>query len=213
MQQFVRVRRQMSAKKKHDIQPQSKHTTRTTAARRPRQRRSGVPKNKSHAFARACPFLQVPQLCSRPRTAHATHEIAKLHRQTDKSIFLLFIGMGACTHPGMKSCFPTGKKTASSLVEMMRQRRLIVAAGCVPSKKTQAKTKRGNPAELKTQGQNHSSPMTAVIWRWHATSQAACVSPGSPAAIDCGFVEIGLVQPLAIIFFAKKRRQCKTGRK
>lgn len=44
-------------RKKHEISPHSKHTTQTTAARRPQQLRGGVPRNKPHALAQARPLL------------------------------------------------------------------------------------------------------------------------------------------------------------
>ena len=40
----------------------------------------------------------------------------------------------------------------------------------------------------------HSSPATASNSRWHARKHVTRVSPYSPASIDPGFVEIGLVQ-------------------
>ena len=74
----------------------------------------------------------------------------------------------------------------------MRQGGLILAAGRVHSKKKIDKNR--NPAALKTHHETHSSPATATISRRRATKHVLRVSPYSPASIDPGFVEIGLVQ-------------------
>ena len=51
-----------------------------------------------------------------------------------------------------------------------------------------------NPAAPKTHREIHSSPATAAISTRRATNYVPRVSPYSPASIDPGFVEIGLVQ-------------------
>ena len=73
----------------------------------------------------------------------------------------------------------------------MRQGGLILAAGRVRSKKK--KRKKTNPAAPKTHHEIHSSPPTATTSRRRATKHVRRVSPYSPASIDPGFVEIGLV--------------------
>ena len=59
------------------------------------------------------------------------------------------------------------------------------------------KTKKKNPeksAPPKTHHEIRSRPATATNSRRHATKHVPHVSPYSPASIDPGFVEIGLVQ-------------------
>ena len=51
-----------------------------------------------------------------------------------------------------------------------------------------------NAAAPKTHHEIHSSPVTATTSRRRATKHVPRVSPYSPASIDPGFVEIGLVQ-------------------
>ena len=76
----------------------------------------------------------------------------------------------------------------------MRQGGLILAACRVRSKKSKRKKKR-NPAAPKTHHEIHSSsPATATTSGWRATKHVPRVSPYSPAYIDPGSVEIGLVQ-------------------
>ena len=75
----------------------------------------------------------------------------------------------------------------------MRQGGLVLAAGRVRSKKKKRKKKR-NPAAPKTHHEIHSSPATATTSRRRATKHVPRVSPYSPASIDPGFVEVGLVQ-------------------
>ena len=65
-------------------------------------------------------------------------------------------------------------------------------AGCVRRKKTKTKTR--NPAAPKTHHDIHSSPATAITSRRRAIKHVPRVSQYSPASIDPGFVEIGLVQ-------------------
>ena len=64
-------------------------------------------------------------------------------------------------------------------------------AVCVRRKK---KKTRKNPAASKTHHKIHSSPVNTTTSRRHATKHVPRVSPYSPASIDPGFVEIGLVQ-------------------
>ena len=54
--------------------------------------------------------------------------------------------------------------------------------------------KKRNPAAAKTHHEIHSSSATATTSRRRATKHLPRVSPYSPASIDPGFVEIGLVQ-------------------
>ena len=128
--------------------------------------------------------------------------------------------MAPCTHPGMKRLFcpkgkkrrhceefflPKGKKLprslrslgfASLLVErQMRQGGLIIEAGRMRSKKKKLeKINTEKSAPLKTHHEIHSSPATASNSRRHGTKHIPRVSPYSPASIDHGVVEIGLVQ-------------------
>ena len=53
---------------------------------------------------------------------------------------------------------------------------------------------RKNPAPSKTHHESHISPATATASRRHVMKHVPRVSPYSPASIDPGFVEIGLVQ-------------------
>ena len=79
----------------------------------------------------------------------------------------------------------------------MRQGGLILAAGRARSKKKQnAKKKKNeiNPAAPKTHHEIHRSSATATTSRRRATKHVPRGSPYSPASIDPGFVEIGLVQ-------------------
>ena len=74
----------------------------------------------------------------------------------------------------------------------MRQGGLILAASCVRSKK---KTKKKQtPDAPKTHHDIYSTPATATISRRRVTKHVPRVSPYSPASINPGFVEIGLVQ-------------------
>ena len=67
-------------------------------------------------------------------------------------------------------------------------------AVCVRIKKNDKKKR--NPAATKTPHEIHSSPVTATTSRERAMKHVPLVSPYSPASIDPGFVEIGLVQLL-----------------
>ena len=58
-------------------------------------------------------------------------------------------------------------------------------------KRKEKKNKKSAPSG--THHENHSSQATATNSRWRATKQGPRVSPYSPASIDPGFVEIGLV--------------------
>ena len=64
----------------------------------------------------------------------------------------------------------------------------------VSVRKKMKKKKTRNPAAPKTHHEIHSSPATASNSRRHARKHVPRVSPYSPASIDPGFVEIGLVQ-------------------
>ena len=79
----------------------------------------------------------------------------------------------------------------------MRQGALIIlAAGRVRSKKKKNEKKKNTKkfAASKTHHEIHSSQATATTSRRRATKHVTRVSPYSPASIDSGFVEIGLVQ-------------------
>ena len=65
-------------------------------------------------------------------------------------------------------------------------------AVCVRRNKTEKTPP--NPAALKTHHEIHIGPATATTSRRRATKHVPRVSPYSPASIDPGFVEIGLVQ-------------------
>ena len=73
----------------------------------------------------------------------------------------------------------------------MRQGGFILAAGRVSSKEEKNTKKSAAP---ETQYEIHSSPATATTSRQRATKHVPRVSPYSPASIDSGFVEVGLVQ-------------------
>ena len=64
-------------------------------------------------------------------------------------------------------------------------------AVCVQTKK---KRRKRNPAAPTTHPEIHSSTATATTSRRRARKHVPRVSPYSPASIDPGFVEIGLVQ-------------------
>ena len=66
-------------------------------------------------------------------------------------------------------------------------------AVCVRRKKTNKKNEK-NPASPKTHHETHISPATATTSRRRVKKHVPRVSPYSPASIDPGFVEIGLVQ-------------------
>ena len=78
----------------------------------------------------------------------------------------------------------------------MKQGGLILAAGRVRSKKKKIEKKKitEKSAPPKTHHEIHSSLATACNSRRHAMEHVPCVSPYSPASIDPGFVEVGLVQ-------------------
>ena len=77
----------------------------------------------------------------------------------------------------------------------MRQGGVILAAGLVRSKKKNRKKKKHEKIRPpQTHHEIHSSPATATTSRRLATKDVPRVSPYSPASIDPGFVEIGLVQ-------------------
>ena len=77
----------------------------------------------------------------------------------------------------------------------MSQDGLILAVGRVRSKKKIEKNKNNKKSTPpKTHHDIHSSPATATTSRQRATKHAPRVSSYSPASIDPGFVEIGLVQ-------------------
>ena len=92
----------------------------------------------------------------------------------------------------------------------MRQGGLVLAAGRVRSKnkkkrkhkenekekkkKTRRKKKKKNLAPPKTHHETHISPATATTSQQRTTKRVPRVSPYSPASIDAGFVEIGLLQ-------------------
>ena len=88
--------------------------------------------------------------------------------------------MALCTHPD-----------TSREVHQARDG-LILAAGRVRSKKKRKWLK--NPAPPKTHHEIHSNPATVTNSRRRTTQHVPRVSPYSPASIDPGFVEIGLVQ-------------------
>ena len=79
----------------------------------------------------------------------------------------------------------------------MRQDGLIFAADRVRAKKRNKKIKKKHEISLaapQTHHKIHSIPVTATSLRRRATKHVPRVSPYSPASIDPGFVEIGLVQ-------------------
>ena len=78
----------------------------------------------------------------------------------------------------------------------MRQGGLILAADRVRSKEKKRGKKKSVAPEIHHENHHeiHSSPATATTSRRRATKHVPRVSPYSPASIDPGFVEIGLVQ-------------------
>ena len=84
---------------------------------------------------------------------------------------------------------------------------LILAAGRVRSKKKNRKKKtRKNPPQPKHH-EIHDSPATAITSRRLATKHVRRVSPYSPASIDPGFVEIGLIQLSQSVLVERKIKQ------
>ena len=67
-------------------------------------------------------------------------------------------------------------------------------AVCVRRKKKSGEKSTKKFAPPKTHHESHSSPATATNSRQRATKHVPRVSPYSPACIDTGFVEVGLVQ-------------------
>ena len=116
--------------------------------------------------------------------------------------------MAPCTHPGMKRLFclkaknGPGRFAPSALPhyeeaflptsrEVNEARGvLILAADRVRSKKKSTK----KSAPRKAHHETRTSPATATTSRRRAKNHVRRVSPCSPASIDSGFVEIGLVQ-------------------
>ena len=76
----------------------------------------------------------------------------------------------------------------------MRQGGFILAAGRVRSKKKKNKKTREKIRPTQTPHEIHSTPATASNARRHARKHVPHVSPYSPASMDPGFTEIGLVQ-------------------
>ena len=76
----------------------------------------------------------------------------------------------------------------------MRQGGVVLAAGRVRSKKKKRKKNGKKSATSKTHHEIHSRPATATDSRRRAAKHVPRVRPYSPASIDPGFVEIGLVQ-------------------
>ena len=74
----------------------------------------------------------------------------------------------------------------------MRKGGLMLGADRVRSEKKSEKKR--NPAAPKTHYEIHSSPATATTSRQRATKHVPRANPYSPASVDPGFVEIGLVQ-------------------
>ena len=71
----------------------------------------------------------------------------------------------------------------------------MLAAGHVRSKRKQNRKRNTKKSVLpKTHHEIHSSPVTTSNSRRHARKHVPSVSPYSPASMDPGFVEIGLVQ-------------------
>ena len=107
--------------------------------------------------------------------------------------------MAPCTHLCIKKIFSleaeNGLGRFSTGSEVNEAGRPILAAGRVRSEFEEKKRKKTlNPAATKTLHEIHSSPATATPSRRRATKHVPCVSPYSPASIDLGFVEIGLLQ-------------------
>ena len=105
--------------------------------------------------------------------------------------------MAPCTHHGMKRLFclkaKNGLITSREVNEAGGD--LILAAGRVRSKqKKSKKNTEKKSAPPKTHHEIHSSPAIASNSRRHASKHVQRVTPYSPASIDPGFVEIGLVQ-------------------
>ena len=125
-----------------------------------------------------------------------------LHRQTDR------LNNGTLYAPRYEVAFlPIGKKMprslrslglASLLVERyMRQGCFVLAVGACAFdvEKQKNKTKCHQTLKKHTTKHIHSSPATATTSRRRATRHIPRGSPYTPASIDPGFVELGLVQP------------------
>ena len=115
--------------------------------------------------------------------------------------------LARCTHPGMKRLFCLYRQKTASIASLSRSclitsREVNEASGphtcsrpcAFELKKIEKKQEHKNPSPLKTHNEIHSSPATATTSRPRATKRVPRVSPYSPASIDPGFVEIGLVQ-------------------
>ena len=77
----------------------------------------------------------------------------------------------------------------------MRQGGLILAVGCVRSKKKKIEKKSNKKsAPPKTHHESHSSPATTTASRRHVMKHVPRVRPHLPVSIDPEFVEIALVQ-------------------
>ena len=109
----------------------------------------------------------------------------------------------------MKRLFGLRKKTASAAslprpclntstsreVNEARWPRTCSSRPCAfEEKKIETKKNTKISAPPKTHHDIHSNPATATNSRWRAAKHVPRVSPHSPASIDPGFVEIGLVQ-------------------
>ena len=92
--------------------------------------------------------------------------------------------MAPCAHPG-----------TSRVVNKAGVLRTCGKAVCVRRKKMPKKKSTKQSTSPKTHHEIHSSPATATTSRRLATKYVPRVSPYSPASIDPGFMETGLVQP------------------
>ena len=137
----VQRKKQIGKKKHKNIPLHPKHTTRSTAARRPRRSRDGVRRNTSHELAHTRKHSS--QVCrSRPRTAFAlskndegyTYTDRRTDRQTDRQTNLI---MAPCTHPG------TSRKVNEA------RGGITLAASRVRSKKRKRTKKHENPLNTK----------------------------------------------------------------
>ena len=91
--------------------PNPKHTTKSTAAQRPRPPRDGARRNTFHALAHLARFHRSRVCGNRPRTALAISKNDECYTYTQTKRI-----MEPCTYPGMKRFFvPVGQKRPRSL--------------------------------------------------------------------------------------------------
>ena len=139
MQQAVCVRRKKTTKTKTKTKktPHPKHTTKSTAARRPRPPRDGmkhVPRVSPYSLASMDPgFVEIGlvQLSQSVKTTNVTYTYTEQrNRQTNQV-------MAPCTHPDMKrlSCLNGLGRLAPSALPHSEQRAVVYRSASLATKK------------------------------------------------------------------------------